>query len=164
MACVKHSAVSPSGGYACFVSVAASGFAPPAFWVGLAIAAAAGIVVGLDARRRGDPYAPAWGLGVFLLLALVLPLYIFRVRRSKQLPAGQAKSGQQRDEGSASDLVQPATRIQPVQMRAFRLVAFFALLVLMNYWGTPVWLEVLAVALLAFWLARNDLQSRHQKR
>jgi hypothetical protein len=144
------------------VHVAASGFAP-AFWVGLAIAAAAGIAVGLDARRRGDPYAPAWGLGVFLLLALVLPLYIFRVRRNK-LPAGEDKPAPKRGEESVSDVVQPQKRIQPVQMRAFRLVAFFALLVLMNYWGTPVWLEVLAVALLALWLARNDLQSRQQKR
>ena len=141
----------------------ASGFAPSEFWVGLAIAAAAGIVVGLDARRRGDPYAPAWGVGVFLLLALVLPLYIFSVWRRK-LRAGRAKPAPERDEETASDVVHPTKRIQPVQMRAFRLVAFFALLVLMNYWGTPVWLEVVAVALLALWLARNDLQSRHLKR
>jgi len=42
--------------------------------IGLAIALAAGILVGKDAAKRGMN-AWGWGIGVFLLLIIFLPLY-----------------------------------------------------------------------------------------
>lgn len=42
--------------------------------IGLAIAATAGVLVAKDATARG--MSPAWGLGVFLLCLVFLPLYL----------------------------------------------------------------------------------------
>jgi hypothetical protein len=55
------------------------------FLAGWAIAAAA-IAVFLDATKRGDRHATAWGAGVFSLLIVFLPLYVMRRRRSPHAP------------------------------------------------------------------------------
>jgi hypothetical protein len=137
---------------------------PPGFWLGAGVAAVAGIVVFLDARRRANSNAAAWGVGVFLMLAVVLPLYVFRVRRNARTGGQQTSAGER--QGQAAPVPRAAlTRTPPpLQARALRLVAFLVLLVLMEYWKTPIWLEIVAMALLAIWLTRNDLQSRQQKR
>jgi hypothetical protein len=148
--------------YSGFVPLATSAVLPSTFWLGAGIAAAAGIVVFLDARRRGSPHAAAWGAGVFLLLALVLPLYIFRVRRNK-LPAEQRPATSDPDTESPREVRGAPKRVQPLQARALRLAAFFVLILLMNLWKTPIWLEIVAIVTLAGWFTRNDLQARQQK-
>jgi hypothetical protein len=52
------------------------------FLVAWAIDAAAAIAVFVHADKRGSKHATAWGAGVFLFLIPVLPIYIFRSRRS----------------------------------------------------------------------------------
>ncbi|RYG55013.1 hypothetical protein EON80_31235 [bacterium] len=55
--------------------------------IGALIAAAVGFAVSADARRRGftPNEAFGWGAGVFLLMAVFLPLYlIFRWKRGDQ--------------------------------------------------------------------------------
>ena len=52
------------------------------FLIAWAIAGAAAIGVFLDASKRGDRHATAWGAGVFLFLIVVLPLYLLRRRRA----------------------------------------------------------------------------------
>ena len=136
---------------------------PSGFWLGAGVAAAAGIAVFLDARKRENPHAVAWSVGVFLMLAIVLPLYVFRVRRNK-LTAKQQTSAADRPSHPAPVSGSAPKRTPPLQERALRLAAFFALLVLMEYWKTPIWLEIAAMALLAIWFTRNDLQSRQHKR
>jgi hypothetical protein len=62
--------------------LAATGLSTSQFLVAWAIAGAAAIVVFLDATKRGDRHATAWGAGVFLCLIVALPLYLLRRRRS----------------------------------------------------------------------------------
>jgi hypothetical protein len=152
-----------SSGYSCLVLFATSAVVPSGFWLGAAVAAAAGILVFLDARKRGSSRAAAWGVGVFLMLAVVLPLYIFRVRRNK-LAAEQQTSAGDRPAQTPPVSRGALARMPPLQARALRLAAFFVLLVLMEYWKTPIWLEIAAIALLAIWFTSNDLHSRQQKR
>ena len=58
---------------------------------GLGIAAMVAGWVASDARRRGGSFwaAMQWGMGVFLLLAVFLPLYLF-IRSKQRAVAGQA--------------------------------------------------------------------------
>ena len=51
------------------------------FLVAWALAGGVSIGVFLHANRHGVAHATAWASGVFLVLGLVLPLYIFRYRR-----------------------------------------------------------------------------------
>ena len=55
----------------------------PEFLVAWALAGAAGIAVFLHANRHGVRHATAWGAGVFLALAIALPLYVIHYRRQK---------------------------------------------------------------------------------
>ncbi|HKO73877.1 MAG TPA: hypothetical protein VJU01_01040 [Gaiellaceae bacterium] len=48
-----------------------------------ALASAAAIAVFLHANRHGVRHATAWGAGVFLALAIALPLYVIHYRRQK---------------------------------------------------------------------------------
>ena len=52
----------------------------------LAILLAAGLAIAvfLHADRRGNKHATAWGIGVFLLAIVFLPLYIFSARRAQR--------------------------------------------------------------------------------
>jgi hypothetical protein len=54
-----------------------------------AIACGSAIVVFLHADKRGSKHATAWGIGVFLFLALMLPVYLIHSWRSK--PSGPAR-------------------------------------------------------------------------
>ena len=60
--------------------LAAVSLSTPQFLTAWAVAAATAIAVFLDANRRGNRHATAWGAGVFLLMIVVLPLYIARRR------------------------------------------------------------------------------------
>jgi hypothetical protein len=60
----------------------ASGLGTGQFLVAWAIAGAVAIAVFLDATKRGERHATAWGAGVFLLLIVFLPFYLIRRRRS----------------------------------------------------------------------------------
>ena len=53
------------------------------------IATGAAVFVFLHADKRGSKHATAWGIGVFLALALVLPVYVIHSWRSK--PSGPAR-------------------------------------------------------------------------
>jgi hypothetical protein len=53
----------------------------PAFLTAWAIAAAVAITVFLHATKRANRDATAWGVGVFLFLIPVLPIYILRCTR-----------------------------------------------------------------------------------
>jgi hypothetical protein len=53
------------------------------FVVAWALAGAVAILVFLHANRHGVRHATAWGAGVFLFLALALPLYVIHYRRQK---------------------------------------------------------------------------------
>ena len=53
----------------------------PAFLAAWAIAAAVAIIVFLHATKRGNRHATAWGIGVFLFMIPVLPIYILRCTR-----------------------------------------------------------------------------------
>ena len=55
----------------------------PQFLVAWAVAGAAGIGVFLHADRHGIRHPTAWGAGVFLALAIALPLYVIHYRRQK---------------------------------------------------------------------------------
>jgi hypothetical protein len=55
----------------------------PAFLVAWALAGGAAIAVFLHANRHGIRHATAWGAGVFLALAIALPLYVIHYRRQK---------------------------------------------------------------------------------
>ena len=50
----------------------------PALMTAWAIAAAVAITVFLHATRRGNRHATAWGVGAFLFMIPVLPIYILR--------------------------------------------------------------------------------------
>jgi len=54
------------------------------FLVAWAFAGAASIAVFLHANRKGVPHATAWGVGVFLVLGLALPLYVISYLRRKR--------------------------------------------------------------------------------
>ena len=54
------------------------------FLVAWASAGAASIAVFLHANRKGMPHATAWGVGVFLVLGLALPLYVISYLRRKR--------------------------------------------------------------------------------
>ncbi|MEO8291189.1 MAG: hypothetical protein ABI649_09385 [Gaiellaceae bacterium] len=51
-----------------------------------ALAGGAAIGVFLHADRHGVRHATAWGIGVFLVLGLALPLYIIKYRRNRGSP------------------------------------------------------------------------------
>ena len=51
------------------------------FLVAWALAGGAAIGVFLHANRHGVRHATAWGMGVFLVLGLALPLYVVHYRR-----------------------------------------------------------------------------------
>jgi len=53
------------------------------FLVAYAIATAAGIAVFFHADRNGSRRASAWGISVFLFLAVALPVYVLHVRRAR---------------------------------------------------------------------------------
>ena len=53
------------------------------FLVAWALAGAASIAVFLHANRKGVPHATAWGVGVFLVLGLALPLYVIHYYRRR---------------------------------------------------------------------------------
>jgi len=55
----------------------------PQFLVGWALAGAAGIAVFFHADRHGVRHPTAWGAGVFLALAIALPLYVIHYRRQR---------------------------------------------------------------------------------
>jgi hypothetical protein len=54
------------------------------FLVAWSIAAAAGIAVFLHADRHGSKHTTAWGIGVFLFLGLVLPIYVIHAYRNRR--------------------------------------------------------------------------------
>ena len=54
------------------------------FLVAWALAGAASVGVFLHANRKGVPHATAWGVGVFLVLGLALPLYVISYLRRKR--------------------------------------------------------------------------------
>jgi hypothetical protein len=51
--------------------------------VAWALASGAAIAVFLHANRHGVQHATAWGAGVFLALAIALPLYVIHYRRQR---------------------------------------------------------------------------------
>ena len=53
------------------------------FLVAWALAGGAAIGVFLHANRHGVAHATAWGIGVFLILGLALPLYVLHYRRQR---------------------------------------------------------------------------------
>jgi membrane protein implicated in regulation of membrane protease activity len=55
----------------------------PAFLVAWALAGGAAIAVFLHANRHSVGHATAWGIGVFLVLGLALPLYVIHYRRQR---------------------------------------------------------------------------------
>ena len=54
------------------------------FVLAWAIAGAAAVAVFLHANRHGIRHATAWGAGVFLALAIALPLYVIHYRRQRK--------------------------------------------------------------------------------
>jgi hypothetical protein len=48
------------------------------------LGATAGIAVFFHADKHGSKHASAWGAGVFLLLIVFLPVYIFHVYRTRR--------------------------------------------------------------------------------
>ena len=54
------------------------------FLVAYAIATVAGVAVFLHADRHGSRHTTAWGIGVFLFLGLVLPIYVIHVLRTRR--------------------------------------------------------------------------------
>ena len=54
------------------------------FLVAWALAGGASVAVFLHANRKGVPHATAWGVGVFLVLGLALPLYVISYLRRKR--------------------------------------------------------------------------------
>ena len=54
------------------------------FLVAYAIATVAGVAVFLHADRHGSKHTTAWGIGTFLFLGLVLPIYVIHVLRTRR--------------------------------------------------------------------------------
>jgi hypothetical protein len=48
-----------------------------------AVATGAALIVFLHANKRGSKHATAWGISVFLFLAIALPVYAFHSWRAK---------------------------------------------------------------------------------
>jgi glucose uptake protein GlcU len=61
----------------------------PAFLAAWSVWSVGAILVFLHANKRGSKHATAWGLGVFLLFAIMLPVYVFHSWRTK--PSGPAR-------------------------------------------------------------------------
>jgi hypothetical protein len=59
----------------------------PTFLAAWALDTTAAILVFLHANQRGSRHATAWGIGVFLALALALPAYLVHSHRHK--PSGR---------------------------------------------------------------------------
>jgi membrane protein implicated in regulation of membrane protease activity len=55
----------------------------PAFLIAWALAGGAATAVFLHANRHRVAHATAWGIGVFLILGLALPLYVLHYRRQR---------------------------------------------------------------------------------
>jgi Flp pilus assembly protein TadB len=55
----------------------------PQILLAWALAGGAAIAVFLHANRHSVAHATAWGIGVFLVLGLALPLYVFHYRRQR---------------------------------------------------------------------------------
>jgi membrane protein implicated in regulation of membrane protease activity len=55
----------------------------PQFLLAWALAGGAAIAVFLHANRHRVDHATAWGIGVFLFLGLMLPLYVLYYRRRR---------------------------------------------------------------------------------
>jgi Flp pilus assembly protein TadB len=55
----------------------------PEFLLAWALAGVAAILVFLHANRHGVGHATAWGVGVFLVLIVALPLYVLHYRRQR---------------------------------------------------------------------------------
>jgi hypothetical protein len=53
---------------------------PGTFFVAWVLAAAAAIAVFLHADKNGSRHATAWGIGTFLFLGVVAPIYVIRHR------------------------------------------------------------------------------------
>ena len=58
--------------------VAVTNPSPGEFFLGLVLSTALSLLVFRHAERHGSKRATAWGLGTFLLAALVVPLYFVR--------------------------------------------------------------------------------------
>jgi hypothetical protein len=54
------------------------------FLTAWAIATAAAVAVFLDASKHGSRHATAWGVGVFLFLIVVLPVYVVHARSRRR--------------------------------------------------------------------------------
>jgi hypothetical protein len=59
------------------------------FLVAFSIATAAGVGVWFHADRHGSKHASAWAIGVFLFLALMLPVYVIHVWRGRRRARGE---------------------------------------------------------------------------
>jgi membrane protein implicated in regulation of membrane protease activity len=55
----------------------------PEFLVAWALAGGAAVAVYLHANRHGVRHPTAWGAGVFLALAIALPLYVIHYLRQR---------------------------------------------------------------------------------
>ena len=56
----------------------------PEFLLAWALAGGAAIGVFLHANRHNVGHATAWGIGVFLFLGIVLPVYVIHYRRTRR--------------------------------------------------------------------------------
>ena len=63
--------------------LAAGGLTSGQFFVAWAFASFAAIAVFVHADKVGSRHATAWGVGVFLLAGLLLPLYVIHARRTR---------------------------------------------------------------------------------
>jgi 4-amino-4-deoxy-L-arabinose transferase-like glycosyltransferase len=59
-------------------------FSSPGFLVAIVIAGGAGTAVWFHAERNRIAHPSAWASGVFLFLAIALPLYALKVRRVRK--------------------------------------------------------------------------------
>jgi ABC-type Co2+ transport system permease subunit len=66
-----------------------TGLTTPTIIIAWGIASGAALLVFLHADKRGSKHATAWGIGVFLALAFVLPVYVFHSWRRK--PSGPTR-------------------------------------------------------------------------
>jgi hypothetical protein len=57
---------------------------PAQFLLAFTVATTAGIAVFLHADRNGSRHTTAWGICVFLFLAIALPAYLIHVRRTRR--------------------------------------------------------------------------------
>ena len=56
----------------------------PQFLLAWAVASIAGIAVFFHADRHGSKHTTAWAIGVFLFLAVVLPIYVIHAYRRRR--------------------------------------------------------------------------------